>query len=49
MAYDGNSSAALSSIRTREITKAMHHKQNGAEIAIVSERQWTDALKDASR
>lgn len=33
----------------RKIESAMRHKQHGAELAIVSERQWTEALKDASR
>lgn len=33
----------------RKIEKAMDYKQKGAELAIVSERQWTDALKDAFR
>lgn len=33
----------------RKIEKAMLYKDEGSELAIVSERQWSDALKDAVR
>ncbi len=33
----------------RKIESAMKHKRSGAEIAIVSEQQWTYAMADANR